>query len=264
MKEISIQELTEKFGPSLNMPPWGECLVVPGTEFDPDWEVSLGDAGYRCHFTSLDSRAITAVQLKKSVAVGKMVYVPERAAAQAISSNGEVKILEKIRGKGCLKGPEWDDEQVSLLLILWEKHKNLPKERRAVELAKLPEFKGRSASSILQKAYMLSKMPKEQEEPKKVPEEPAESKTEEDDEVTMTEVLTHLAFNSKCCAELKIEHEELKLEIKKLDETLKACYSALAAFKRYLGEIDEDLVDHKHARSGEAMLPMPIKVEGPE
>ena len=231
---ISIAALTERFGPALEVAPWGSCLVVQGTEFDPDWEAELGDLGYRCHFGTLDQHAVTFVQLKKAVVPGKTVYVPSKptefaparvywsseedaylvelwksnltiidinlrvaakfpcrvgvAAKQRLDRlkkagkiqprqkqvpGNEVKDMENkykvaSRGSGCQKGPDWSESQVALLLARWEALEELPKEHRSAELAKMPEFAGRSANSILQKAYKLQKQ-KTSKEAKKHP-----------------------------------------------------------------------------------------------
>jgi hypothetical protein len=219
---VSIVELTIKFGPALEVDPWGSCLWILGTEFDPDWEAELDDLGYSCHDDILDGFPGTFVQLKKSVASGKVVYVPPKpvdpapAAAARVywspeedaflmelwksdltidqislsvaakfpirvgkavksrldrlkiadkiqsrkHSGNEVKKMEKKnqvanKGSGCQKGPDWTQAQTDLLTASWEQLKALPKEKRAQLLAKMPEFAGRSANSILQKAYKL-------------------------------------------------------------------------------------------------------------
>ncbi len=224
---VLIDELTEKFGPALEVAPWGSCIVVQGTEFDPDWEAELADLGFNCHFGSLDNHAVSFVQLKKSVASGKVVYVPPKpedpvlAAAGRVywspeenaylmelwksdltidqislsvaekfpirvgnavksrldrlkiagkiqsrkHSGNEVKKMEKIevKGKNAQAGPDWSGGQVSLLLARWEDLNAMPKEKRAAEIAKMPEFAGRSANGILQKVYKLQKASKEAE-----------------------------------------------------------------------------------------------------
>jgi hypothetical protein len=74
---VLIVELTEKFGPALEVAPWGSCLWILGTEFNPDWEAELGDLGYSCHNDILDDFPGIFVQLKKVVDPGKMVVSSE-------------------------------------------------------------------------------------------------------------------------------------------------------------------------------------------
>lgn len=45
MNKITFEELAQRF-PLRNVAPYGACVVVPGAEFDPDWEVALGDAAH--------------------------------------------------------------------------------------------------------------------------------------------------------------------------------------------------------------------------
>lgn len=61
---VSIEELTEKFGPVLEVAPWGSCIVVQGTEFDPDWEAELDDLGFQVFFETWDNHSMTVVPLK--------------------------------------------------------------------------------------------------------------------------------------------------------------------------------------------------------
>jgi hypothetical protein len=75
---VSVLELMAKFGPTHEVKPWGECIIIQGTEFDPDWEAELADQGYNCHEGIQDDHPVTYIQLKKSVAPGKVVYVPPK------------------------------------------------------------------------------------------------------------------------------------------------------------------------------------------
>ena len=80
---ISIDELQRRFGPAVNVAPYGECLVIHGVDFNPDWEAELGDLGYKCFLTNINERPVTLVKLKKAVPDGKAVYVPPTARAAA-------------------------------------------------------------------------------------------------------------------------------------------------------------------------------------
>jgi len=94
MGQITIEELIARFGPTHVVAPWGECVVVQGTEFDPDWEVYLGDAGYCCHFDKLDDHPV--------------VFVPLKVKAKRVSP------LAGKSGAGL-----WTPEQDEFLVSLW-------------------------------------------------------------------------------------------------------------------------------------------------
>jgi hypothetical protein len=64
---ISIAELTEKFGPVLVSEVYVECLVIPGDEFDLDWEAELSDMGFMCVYLNFGGGPVVLVPLKKSV-----------------------------------------------------------------------------------------------------------------------------------------------------------------------------------------------------
>ena len=161
---VTISELKEKFGPTLDVAPYGECIVIQGTKFDPDWEAELGDLGYACHFGSLDGHAVTFVQLKKAVAPGKVVYVPP-AASKTVHGN-EVKKLENqieekkevTKFRGCQKSASWEKPDEERLM----KRFNEVTAPTAIDKIRLilPEFPGRNLNSLNQKVKKLKKRAK--------------------------------------------------------------------------------------------------------
>jgi hypothetical protein len=162
---VSIDELKARFGPALNVAPFGECIVIQGDKFDPDWEVSLGDKGYTCHFTDFDGHAVTLIQLKKAVAEGKVVYVPPKKPEPAVipevySNDVEVKETEKVEKKVyALQGPRWTIAEKTELLKEYDRLVAEGKKYGSrIILAELPQFKGRSKNGIdLQLKHLLKK-----------------------------------------------------------------------------------------------------------
>ncbi len=65
MTKITYAELSAKFVPE-PVPGVGTCCVVPGFEFDPDWEFYLDVEGYVCHNTTLNGKGVTLVYRKGS------------------------------------------------------------------------------------------------------------------------------------------------------------------------------------------------------
>jgi transposase-like protein len=63
-QKLDVEELKKRFSVR-TVPPYGQCIVIPGSEFDPDWEVYLDDQGYRCFMTTLDGSPMTLVRLSK-------------------------------------------------------------------------------------------------------------------------------------------------------------------------------------------------------
>jgi hypothetical protein len=352
---VLIVELTEKFGPALDVPGIGKCLAVPGSEFDPDWEAELDDQGFTVLFETWDNHPMTVVPLKilgdKEVQKmenkvemeekARVYWSPEEDAflvelwksdltidqislsvaekfpirvGKAVKSRldrlktagkiqcrkhsgNEVKKMEKKnqvagRGSGCRQGPDWTQAQTDLLTASWEQLKALPKEKRAQLLAKMPEFAGRSANSILQKAYKLQK-PKASKEAERIPVEPEKAPA-----VVEAEPKWNGEFGEKCnlpidCVDCDINEcpgrksERLKSAIVLVDlvknyQILSEAYDSLnKAFVELKTDfekksdnlmkwaIDEfaenlefeqfkqNLAKHKHAeKSGEAMLPL--------
>lgn len=64
MINVSVEELKAKYA-VLPVDDLGDCIVIPGEEFNPDWEVYLVDQGYNCINDTLDGHPVTFVQLEK-------------------------------------------------------------------------------------------------------------------------------------------------------------------------------------------------------
>jgi len=126
-----LEDLKQKY-PIKNIPPYGECIVVPGPDFDTDFEVELGDEGYSCINTDLDGKPITLVRLKKSVAEEgeKTVYSPPTA----------------IKASPFQK---WSSEEDEVLVKLWN-------ERVLIEKM-TPSFPGRTEAAIRLRIQRLEK-----------------------------------------------------------------------------------------------------------
>lgn len=78
-----VDELKQKY-PVQSIVPYGECLVVPGKLFDPDWESMLGEQRYPCIFTDIDGAPVVLVRLKGKGGSGevKPVLVPEKSVVR--------------------------------------------------------------------------------------------------------------------------------------------------------------------------------------
>lgn len=135
---VSFQELKEKY-PIHNIAPYGACIVVPGDEFDPDWEAELEEQGVKCFFTDLEKRPVTLVQLKRTPpeAEEKLVYGPSVALGPGKGKRGRPKDAGKVM---C-----WSQADNECLLREW------PRARGAVEekaKALATQFPGRTPKAI--------------------------------------------------------------------------------------------------------------------
>ena len=110
-KPVTIEWLTEKFGPAVPVALFGECLVIPGSDFNPDWEADLGDQGYRCHFGSYENRAVTFVPTKKAVP-------PPKTDAEAttdqvnVNGGGKTETIEEKKNAEKAEEAEVESPQV--------------------------------------------------------------------------------------------------------------------------------------------------------
>jgi hypothetical protein len=135
---MTVEELKKRF-PVKDVAPYGSCIVVPGAEFDPDWETELDEQGYKCHMTDIYGKPVTLVKLKSA---GK--------------SEGEKEVYQPHRQPPSpLLNPEnrWKLEEDELIIALWNQKKN--KAEIHVELRK--RFPNRSIHAVTYRIGRLIK-----------------------------------------------------------------------------------------------------------
>jgi hypothetical protein len=146
---ISFEELQRRFGPAVAVAPYGESVVVPGTEFNPDWEAELGDQGFSCHLGYFDGKAVTFVPVKKAVVPGKVVYVPPKPKDPPVA---EAPDVQQNRRKG-----NWTAEEDALLIDLWNQGLSVPAITVKVG-EKYPIRKGTATNMRLKRLRLVGKI----------------------------------------------------------------------------------------------------------
>lgn len=152
MKDIKITDLQDKFV-ERNVPPYGRVLMIPGKDFDPDWEAALEDMGFGCVFTEINSEKFTLVKLEKEEG-------EEESTAE--SRPGAGKFLTN-----------WSHADQERLLKRMEESPGTIKEKVAQLVS---EFPGRTATGLQKKYRKLTRGRRRIGRPKKeVPSEMSES-----------------------------------------------------------------------------------------
>ena len=64
-----IHVLLGLFGPSVDIPGLGQCIIIMETQFNRNWEKTLYNQGYSCHFENLDDYPAVFVPVKPSLEV---------------------------------------------------------------------------------------------------------------------------------------------------------------------------------------------------
>jgi hypothetical protein len=148
-EEITIEQLKEKF-PVKNVAPYGNCVVVPGEDFDPDLTVTLWDK-YKltCFDAVLDFKPVTLVQLKPVDSplehddkVTKLQSDHKIATAPPPEEAGLQRVLKG--GKDTPLGPRWTEDEYKLLIKLWNEQKKV----REIA-AKFPDRSGHAVVAAL-------------------------------------------------------------------------------------------------------------------
>jgi hypothetical protein len=124
-----LEDLKLKF-PLKEVPPYGSCIVVPGSEFNPDWEAELDDQGFLCAFTDLDQKAVTLVRLGKKLGSEPAEREVPRSPSPALPKR-------------------WSPEEDEVLVKLWN-------ERVLIEKM-TPSFPGRTEAAIRLRIQRLEK-----------------------------------------------------------------------------------------------------------
>jgi len=134
-----------------NVAPHGECVIVPGDKFDPDWEFQLEDQGFKVHLVELDRRPVALVSMRKTgeVSEERTVYTPPPKPPvtekhEEIVSGPEH--VEKSRGhKKGSKTSRWTQEEDTRLLYEWPRARGTIAEKAR---SLVPLFPGRNAHAI--------------------------------------------------------------------------------------------------------------------
>jgi hypothetical protein len=106
-----LEDLKQKF-PLKEVAPYGFCLIVPGAEFDPDWEAELGE--YKCFEAELDQKPVTLVRVVKAEKDPgeKTVYSPSADS----KASAEREVRHSLPG---LPHKYWNPEEDEVLVKLW-------------------------------------------------------------------------------------------------------------------------------------------------
>jgi hypothetical protein len=267
--KVTFEELAAKY-PIQDIAPYGACLIVPGAEFDPDWEVSLGDLGYACHMTDYDGKPVTLVQKKKAAVEGKVVYVPPVKKPEAQTERAErTEALQGRKQGGNMWKHIWTREEDGLLIELWNKTPRIiVAEITKAFTAKFPE---RSFMAVTNRVTALQlegriqprfrTKKQKSKEAKRTPEkpspEPKATKNPFSADAADTALMTvaEIAKLSEAYDALSKRYVELGTELGSLRDFVEANLSV----KYKLANLERNLIKHKHAVSGEAMLPMEVQ-----
>jgi len=138
---ITVEELKQKYGPAVDVAPYGSCIIVPGSEFNPDWEAELADQGVKVFLASLDQRPVTLVQVKKPVGVATLKGSEENKLK---GPDRVVHIREK--RSYASHGQLWSTEEDALLVKLYNQKPRPSYPKIFEKLQK--QFPHRSLSSL--------------------------------------------------------------------------------------------------------------------
>jgi hypothetical protein len=105
-----LEDLKVKF-PMKEFSPYGFCVVIPGAEFDPDWEAELGDQGYKCFDTDFEGEPVTLVRVVKAEKGQgeKTVYSPPPAPKASAETAARMRDSRS----------RWSEEEDEVLVKLW-------------------------------------------------------------------------------------------------------------------------------------------------
>jgi hypothetical protein len=156
---VSINELKQRFIVR-DVAPYGSCIVVPGDEFNPDWEAELDIDVIQTDFGD-PAKPFTLIPLKGEKPSGIPVLPEKEKKAPEAKKHRVFNILAK----------EWSREDIERLLTRWPQVKGTARQKSEL-LAK--EFPERKQNSIYQKYWSLQKKTKaeskvDKEKPKNLP-----------------------------------------------------------------------------------------------
>lgn len=158
---VTFEELVEKYK-LFHVAPYGACIIVPGDEFDPDWEAVLADEGCRFHFVDLGGKAVTLVQKGKKSEAGeeKLVYEPpsaEESSGKVVtkedSKNPKQETMRETAKVARHKkyGDDWRPEEEAFLISLHQE--GLPYYKISERMKS--KFPSRTEHAVFYRIYAL-------------------------------------------------------------------------------------------------------------
>jgi len=155
--QINVQKLRGMGFKVENIAPYGDCIIVPGKKFDPDWEDMLEGQGNPVVFTEICSQKVVLVRLmgqkvSQEVEGVKMARLEEVGVTSSTPSTPSTSTVSTPqppkRIPGFLKkNPErmWQDPDVERLTELWNHKPRLT----VADIAK--RFNNRTGSAVTAK-----------------------------------------------------------------------------------------------------------------
>jgi hypothetical protein len=169
-----FEELKNKY-PNAQLSLYGDCLIIPMSEYTKEKEKQLQAEGHISRITDYQFNEVWAVSLKKTEPYKKEPF-PE-------PPNLESEKTKNMRLAA--QSPDWAPEEEQHLLKRWEELGNLSNEKKGKQLN--PEFPKRSAAALIQK-YRKLKAKQEKEQAKKEPKpEPTPDKPTDEKALTYEE-----------------------------------------------------------------------------
>lgn len=110
---VTLEELKQKY-PVQQFSLYGECVVVPGNEFDPDWEHYLTEQGHKCHFVDFEGKAVSLIELGRRERKGETreVFRPRTSEKKETLAERRTRILHDPLSK-------WTPKDREKLITLW-------------------------------------------------------------------------------------------------------------------------------------------------
>jgi hypothetical protein len=143
MTKITIQKLIGMFPKQLHAVEHGDCIVIPGDRFDPDWEADLAEQGHGCFEVELDAKPVMLVALNTLT------------VDQDTSEVASPETAKKESKRGC-----WAIKEEQALMHLASELPG-PIER---QFANMGSQLGRSAKAVQLKYYELKRIEKRERE----------------------------------------------------------------------------------------------------
>ena len=128
---VDIEDLKQRFVVK-PCPPWGNCIIIPGSEFRKSWERELYDQNINCVHTDFGDpgRPVVLVRLDPAEA-SEVVEVSQGQGINRIHTEfgdtpkPEAGLQRVLKGKNTPLGPRWTEDEYKLLITLWNEHKKV-------------------------------------------------------------------------------------------------------------------------------------------
>jgi len=116
-----LEELKQRYGVEESAPPHGSSVIVPNSEYQPEWARLLSQAGFKVFSGSKDGRVAWIIPLKSRPNTPGPDPIEDPSDGDRVDPETGTR-SEVGRGRGCITGRPWTEAEDKQILEMFDQH----------------------------------------------------------------------------------------------------------------------------------------------